>query len=235
MRHPGDKNHNWQLFRRNNGYIYKADIMNIKEMMFINNSFDRVNAYFLPKKDKGYQWYPPDVIYDFLQILLIHYFAQKNLGVFVHSMGIKDTSGRGFIFAGKSGAGKSTLARIWYGKGNAQVLNDDRIVVRKMKGKYFMYGVPWHGEFSDYLVFRRKRAPLSKLFFIRHSSRNTVNPLSEAEVFSFLYPVIFPPFWDKKGLENVVSFCKDMIKHVPCCHLGFEKDKKIVDFVTRLM
>jgi hypothetical protein len=234
MHHPGDKKNNWQLLRRNNGYIYTGDIRDEKEMMLINNSFDRINAYFLLKKDKGYRWYPTDIIYDFLQILLIHYLAQRNLGIFVHSMGIKDTAGRGFIFSGKSGAGKSTLARIWHNNSNAQVLNDDRIVIRKMKGEFFMYGVPWHGDFSDYLVSRRTCAPLSKLFFIRHSARNTVQPLSEAEVFHFLYPVIFPTFWDRKGLENTISFCRDMIKHVPCFNLGFKKNKKIVDFITPL-
>lgn len=235
MYRPGDKKNNWQFLKRNNGYIYKCDIFNIKQVMFINNSLDRVNACLLHKKEKGYVWYPTEIIYDFLQILLIHYFARRNLGIFVHSMGIRDASGRGFIFAGKSGAGKSTLARIWHDNSAAKVLNDDRIVIRKIKGEFFIYGVPWHGDFADYLVSRMERAPLSKLFFIRHFSRNSVRPLSESEIFDFLYPVIFPTFWDKKGLENITSFCRDMIRDIPCFSLGFAKNKKIVDFVTQLI
>ena len=208
--------------------------MDVEQVMFINKSFDKVKAYLLHKKATAHAWYPTEIVYDFLQIFLIHYFAKRNLGIFVHSMGIKDASGKGVVFAGKSGAGKSTLARIWHDNSRAKVLNDDRIVIRKTKGRFFIYGVPWHGEFTDHLVSRMERASLSKLFFIRHSERNHVRPLTEAEIFGLLYPAVFPTFWDKGGLGNIASFCRDIIKDVPCFDLGFAKDKRIVDFITRL-
>ena len=233
MYRPPDKTINWQFLQRNNGYIYKDNVMQQRQVMFINKSFDRVNAYLLHKKVNTHAWYPTEIIYDFLQIFLIHYLAQRDLGIFVHSMGIRDASGRGVIFAGKCGSGKSTLARIWHNSNSSKVLNDDRIVIRKIKGKFFIYGVPWHGEFTDYLNSRAIRAGLFRLFFIRHSRINCVRQLSEAEIFSFLYPTVFPTFWNKNGLGNIVSCCRDIIKNISCFDLGFAKDKMIVDFITR--
>ncbi|GAF88373.1 unnamed protein product, partial [marine sediment metagenome] len=151
-----------------------------------------------------------------------------------HAIGVKDLDGRGLLFAGKSGCGKSTTARLWHKRSKAMVLNDDRIIVRKVRGKFLIYGSPWHGEFSDYLTSRIESASLEKLFFIHHSLKNTVRRISQKKAFSVLYPALFPTFWDKECLENIVSFCQNLIKSVPCYSLGFVGDKKIIEFVRKI-
>ncbi|MBU4418310.1 MAG: hypothetical protein KJ594_00265, partial [Candidatus Omnitrophica bacterium] len=160
--HFQDKSENWRLLKKGETYIYKCPLEDKKQIMLVNKTFNRVKAYLLPKKNKGKVWNTSDIIYDFLQVLLINYFAQRNQGIFTHSVGIKDVDDRGLLFAGKSGAGKSTTARLWHKHSKAMVLNDDRIIVRKVNGKFFIYGSPWHGEFSDYLASRIESAPLKK-------------------------------------------------------------------------
>jgi DNA polymerase III delta prime subunit len=210
--------------------------------MLVNKTFDRVTAYLLPKRNIPHRlpkagewtWNVSDLIYDFLQVLLINYFAQRNQGIFTHSIGVKDLDGSGLLFTGKSGCGKTTTAKFWHKHSKAMVLNDDRIIVRKNNGKFFIYGSPWHGEFSDYLQSRIDSALLERIFFIYHSPQNTVKKIFQKEVFDQLYPALFPTFWDKKCLENIVSFCQDLIKNVPCYSLGFVNDKKIIEFVRRV-
>jgi len=233
-RHPGDRNHNWQLFKNRCGYIYKSPIKDKSQVMFINRDFNRVTAHLLPRKKREYVWDALDIIYDFLQVLLINYFAQRKTGVFVHAVALKDVNGTGFLFPGKSGAGKSTTARIWHNQSRAMVLNDDRIIVRKRSGNFLIYGTPWHGAFDDYLASRIEPAVLSKIFFIYHSLKNAASPIPKQEAFKVLYPTILPTFWDKICLENIISFCNDLIKNVRCFHLGFEKDKKIIGFIRKL-
>ncbi len=233
-RHFQDGRENWRLCKKDDSYIYKSLVENKKQLMLINRTFEKVTAYLLPKKYKGWVWNASDILYDFLQVLLINYFALKNEGLFTHSVGIKDLNGKSLLFAGKSGCGKSTIARIWHKQSKAMVLNDDRIIVRKHKGKFFTYGSPWHGEFSDYLVSRIDSAPLGKIFFIYHASKNTVRQISKKEAFSLLYPAIFPTFWDKKCLENITSFCQDLINNIPCYSLGFVKDKMVIRFVRKI-
>jgi hypothetical protein len=232
--HPDGHNENWRLQKKGNVYIYRCPLENKEQVMLVNETFDRVAAYLLPKKDKARVWNITDIIYDFLQVLLINYFALRKKGIFVHSIGVKDLDGRGLLFAGKSGMGKSTTARLWHKHSRAMVLNDDRIIVRRLKGKFLIYGSPWHGEFSDYLNSRIECAPLDKLFFIYHSSQNTVRQVPVKEAFSMLYPALFPTFWDKRCLENVVSFAENLLKNITCFKLGFVNNKKVIEFVRRI-
>lgn len=231
--HFQDKSENWRLLKKGDTYIYKCPLEDKKQIMLVNKTFDRVKAYLLPKKNKGNTWNTSDIIYDFLQVLLINYFAQRNQGIFTHSVGIKDIDGRGLLFAGKSGAGKSTTARLWHKHSQAMVLNDDRVIVRKVNGKFFIYGSPWHGEFSDYLASRIESAPLKRIFFIHHSPENIATRISPKPAFSLLYPALFPTFWDRQCLGNIASFCDDLVKNVNCYSLGFVNNEKVINFVRR--
>jgi len=232
--HFQDRSENWRLLKKGNTYIYKSPLKDKKQLMLVNETFDRVTAYLLPKKDKGRVWNTSDIIYDFLQVLLINYFALKKGGIFTHAIGVKELDGKGLLFAGKSGSGKSATARLWHKHSKAMVLNDDRIIVRKVNGKFFIYGSPWHGEFSDYLASRIESAPLERLFFIHHSLKNTAVRITQKEAYNLLYPALFPTFWDKECLENIVSFCQDLIRSVPCYSLGFVNDKRVIGFVRKI-
>jgi hypothetical protein len=235
---------NWQLLRKKNSYLYSSPKDTKGQKVFINSSFSRAKAHLLPqgstgisversifvRSNNGFCWCINDIIYDFLQVLLINYFAQRNEGIFTHSVGIKDIDGSGLIFCGKSGAGKSTTARIWHSHSRATVLNDDRMIIRKNKEKFIIHGSPWHGDFSDYLVSRIEPARLKRLFFIQHSLRNRVERVSGLEAFSLLYPTLFPAFWDKKLLTNICSFAHDIVKNIPCYKMGFVDDKNLIKF-----
>lgn len=198
--------------------------------MLVNRNFDRVTAYLLPRKDKGRVWKTSDIIYDFLQVLLINYFALNRKGIFTHSFGVKDLNGKGLLFAGRSGAGKSTTARLWHRHSKAMVLNDDRIIVLKENGKFVIHGSPWHGNFSDYLASRIESAVLSRMFFIHHAKKNNARRISGSRAFKLLYASIFPTFWDKPKLKNIISICQELVNTVPCYTLGFAKDKRVIKF-----
>lgn len=177
--HFQDGGENWRLLKKENSYIYKCPLEDKRQLMLVNETFDRVTAYLLPKKGKGWVWNISDIIYDFLQVLLINHLALKKGEIFTHAVGVKDLDGKGLLFTGKSGCGKTSSARLWHKHSKAMTLNDDRIIVRKLNWKFIIYGSPWHGEFSDYLTSRIESAPLRKLFFIYHASDNTVRRLSE--------------------------------------------------------
>jgi hypothetical protein len=233
-RNHGDKTESWRLLKKENIYIYTSLQQDKKQVMLVNGTFDRVTAYLLLKKDKGYVWKFTDIIYDFLQVLLINYFAQRNSAIFVHAMGIRDIDGKGLLFGGKSGNGKSTSARLWYKHSKAMVLNDDRVIVRRLNRKFLIYGSPWHGDFGDYLTSRVESALLSRIFFIYHAAKNKAQQFTAQKAFLRLYPVIFPTFWDKGSLENIVSFCQDLVKSIPCYNFGFVNDKKVISFVRKI-
>jgi hypothetical protein len=222
----------WRMLKRGDDYIYKSlTVEEKKQVIVVNRSFDKALAYLLPKENKGRVFNPHDIIYDFLQVLLINYFALNKLGFFTHSVGIKCPDNHGLLFNGKSGAGKSSTAELWHTYTKAHVLNDDRIIVRKIKGKFFIYGAPWHGRFSDYRTSSADSAPLNKIFFIFHSPYNVARKVSPKHAFRMLYPATFPAFWDKECLQNIVAFCEDAVKSVPCYRFGFTNDERMIEYV----
>jgi len=261
--HFQDNRENWRLMRQGKKLIIKCPLKEKKHIAFFDDSFNIVHIYFLRKsvphsfmeknahipddergcfekrlfikKNNGFCWEMSDLIYDFLQILLINYLILfKKDGVFVHASGIKDINNEGLLFSGKSGCGKSTIVRIWHKHSKAMVLNDDRIILRKIGKRFFIYNSPWHGDFSDYFALRIKAVPLTKLFLIGHSPKNSVSRIPERDSFKLLYPNLFLPFWDKRGLENVFSFCDELIKNVPCYKLGFKNNKQVIEFVRNV-
>lgn len=247
--HFQDGSENWRLLKRGNSYIYKCPLEDKKQVMVVNNSFNRVKAYLLPKEKKqafdekekellkryrGFFWNVSDIIYDFLQVLLINYLAvTKKDGIFVHGMGVKDKN-RGLLFAGKSKSGKTTLAKIYHKDSDALVLNDDRIIVRKKNNDFYIYGSPWHGEFSDYLESRIESAKLKSILFLKKAKENSIKSISVNKAFKYLYPAMFPTFWDKRGTEMITMFLTDLLSRVSCFRLKFRKDKSVIGFVKKI-
>ena len=178
-------------------------------------------------------WEISDICHGFLQILLIHYLAKYKLGIIIHSAGIKDGK-NGYLFAGKSRAGKSTTSRIWDKNAKIQVLNDDRVIIRKENNRFFTYPTPWHGDFSDYLKISLGKAELKSLFFIYHSKKNIAEKLSLKDNFNLFFQAVFPSFLDKDCLQSTSEILLDIILSVPCYKFGFKNDKRIIGYVRNL-
>lgn len=179
------------------------------------------------------KWKISDVIYGFLQILFVYYLPKYKLGILIHSSGIKDGN-NGYLFAGPTQAGKTTASRIWDKLARIKVLNDDRIIIKKVNSQFYIYGTPWHGDFSDYLNTSMQRAKLKKIFFIYHRERNKIARLSQRETFNLFFQAIFCPFWDKDGMNFVSEFLLDIIYSISCYKFGFKNDEKIINYVRNL-
>ncbi len=229
--HPDNQEENWRILETRDRYIYSCPIEEKRQVAFINKAFSRVTAYLVVKEDKGSCWNVTDLIYDFLQILLISYLAHRKAGLMMHAVGIRDENTMRLLFAGRSGCGKSTMARLWFYNTKAKVLNDDRVIMRFIKGKCRIFGSPWHGDFRDYLKTRGESAALESLFFIHHSRKNHVRPVPRAFVVRSLYPSIIPVFFSPGLTRNFAFLCEKTAFQLPCFGLGFRKGKKVIRFV----
>src|SRR5437870_3844351 len=79
-----------------------------------------------------------------LDELLVNALLAQRRGVELHACGVID-GGQGLLFIGNSGDGKTTTARLWQNQ-TAEIVSDDRVIVRAENGGWMMYGTPWHGE-----------------------------------------------------------------------------------------
>ena len=137
-------------------------------------------------------------------------------------------NGDGLLFIGKSGAGKSTIAGLFGKEMKTTILNDDRIIIRKVGDAFYMYGTPWHG---DIRICSKDRIRFKNIFFIKHAGRNYLKALNKTDAVASLISRSFVSFWDKKGMEFTMDFCSDLSAKVPCFEFGFIPDKSALDFI----
>lgn len=173
----------------------------------------------------------PDALEYPLDELLVNALVHLRGGVELHSCGVVDRDGRGYVFAGNSGDGKTTTARLWLAAG-ASVVSDDRIILREENGVWWLYGTPWHGEAE---ISAAARAPLNHLFLIDKSRRsNEASVPPRAAAVARLFSCAFPPFHDAGGLDNLLGVLDRLATDVPIVRLSFSNDSSAVDFVRQL-
>jgi hypothetical protein len=126
---------------------------------------------------------------------------------------------------GGEGGVKGELGGIMTG---VKILSDDRLIIRKINGIFYAYGTPWHG---DVEVANPGRVKIEEIFFLGHSKKNYIKPLSPMDAATRMFVRCFPTFWDKEGMEFTLGFIDEIVKKIPCYEFGFVPDKSAVEFV----
>ncbi len=162
-----------------------------------------------------------------LDELLVNAILTQQGGIELHSCGLVDRNGEGYLFAGNSGGGKTTTARLWQDDAK-EILSDDRIILRRENGAWWMYGTPWHGEAE---ICSASRAPLRRIFILDKATHNELRPLSKAAAIARLFSCTFPPFHDADGMSAVLGTLANVVRDVPVASLSFVKDHSAVEFV----
>ena len=221
----------WQLHRRNGSYLFAFTSSVFGPFPYKVASFDSSftagevylhHPYFESKSALYPLEYPLD------ELWMVNLLGQGR-GVEIHGCGVVDADGKGHLFVGQSGAGKSTMARLWEPLKGIQILSDDRIVLRQANQKLWMYGTPWHGEagFSS-----TARAPLTRIYFLRHAKENKLLPQRPAQAVGQLFTCSFPPFYNPEALDFTLGFFEKVVQSVPCFELRFLQDKKVIELLT---
>jgi len=230
-----DSGGNWRLFRSDGKLIFHLYLSPSNpipdKIAVLESNFKSVDIYFKKKPEIPSITTPTINPFQYpLDELLIINLLSLGLGVLVHACGIR-IKGRGIIFPGTSGAGKSTLANLGKSKKDFTILSDDRIIIRKIDGRFWIYGTPWHGNAQ---VHSPERAPLERIFFLNHALENWAKGIKRIDATSKLMVCSFPPFWSKEGMEFTLEFIDELTKEVPCYELDFLPDKSVFDLINSI-
>jgi len=231
----------WSLHRSKGKYIFKLP----SRMAVLDSDFRSGDIYIEHSSPSFVHSYPLD--YPMYEILMINWLS-KGWGVMMHACGVNHNGG-GLIFAGTSGAGKSTVADLWKTRimqlksrslkksknleqsKNIILLSDDRIIIRKIDGRFLIFGTPWHG---DSKVCSPEEAPLEKIFFLKQARKNKIKKIDPIKAVSRLIVCCFPPFWDKNGMQFTLNFCAELTQKISCYELDFVPDKGVLDLVRSI-
>jgi hypothetical protein len=235
----GDENHGrqlfdsgslWQLYAEEGGYRFRLAGVRPGQSTYkiarFNQDFTRGEIVCDPRYTPLDQPVYP-LQYPLDELLMINLLALGR-GIEFHACGVSDLDGKGYLFTGHSEAGKTTSARLWQRQSEAELLSDDRVIVREMDGKFWMYGTPWHGEEE---ISSPRKVPLTHIFFLRHGERNEIAPLTRGEAVAQLFSRSFPTFFSPGGLGFTLEFLDRLTAAVPCAELSFEPDERVIDFV----
>ncbi len=159
------------------------------------------------------------------QLMLAPVLANRQACYF-HSSGLKYNEA-GFVFLGHSDAGKSTMVKLMHDY--AQVLCDERIIVRKWPDGFYIHGNWSHGEIP---LVSPESAPLRALFFLQQSPENRIEPIGKADAIKRMIACLIKPFETKEWWEKELSLLQDIADSVPTYILHFNKSggvRKILD------
>ncbi len=164
------------------------------------------------------------------ELAMMHRLALAE-GVEVHALGLVDSDGSGYLFLGHSGAGKSTTARLWMAQPSVKLLSDDRIILRKQDGKFWMYGTPWHGDAG---VASPDCAPLSSVFLLEQAPQNQIRPLAPGKAAAELFARSFVPHYLQEGIQFSLSFLEDLARSIPCSIFRFAPTESAVEAIRHV-
>ena len=160
------------------------------------------------------------------QILLARVLADRG-GCYFHSSGMT-LDGEGILFLGHSGSGKSTVATIM--RDRANILCDDRMIVRRWEDGFRIHGNWSHGDISEVSA---NSASLRAIMFIQQAKENQLIPIdNKPKTIRKLLSCLIRPLITSDWWEKMLTLVGKIACEVPCYHLYFDRSGKIVDILA---
>ena len=153
-------------------------------------------------------------------------------GIMLHSSAIVYNGG-GIAFCAKSGTGKSTHTQLWLKKfkDNCVILNDDKPVIKKENGSYYIYGTPWSGKTDLNL---NLKVPLKAIVLLE---RGEVDEIEKCDKNTALKKILASTVQPKNVelLNLSLNIIDDIIKNVEIFKLKCTKNMSAVEEVLKVL
>ncbi len=163
------------------------------------------------------------------QILFAQLLADRQ-GCYLHSSGVV-LGGQGLVFAGHSDAGKSTTVKML--QEEAEILCDDRIIVRRWPDGFRIHGTWSHGEVPDVCA---GSAPLRAILFLTKDTDNRLVRLTaKNEITRKLLGCVIKPFVTAEWWQKTLSVIEQIVTEIPCYDMHFDKSGAIVDILRQTL
>jgi hypothetical protein len=220
----------WIIFKRTDHWVYQGVVDNgntakVYRVALINQGHTEADIYHVDKSSFITGGHHALTLFPTDQILLARVLADRR-GCYFHAGGVI-MGGRGFLFAGHSGAGKTTIIRNLAGP--VEILCDDRIIVRKTREGFKLYGTWSHGDISQVSP---RSAALKTIFFLEQSDENRLIALNDNQQVAkrllalLIKPLVTFDWWDK-----ILSLVEELTPNISCYILRFKIDSDLAEIM----
>ncbi|MBN2466280.1 hypothetical protein JXD38_11720, partial [candidate division WOR-3 bacterium] len=237
----------WAVFRKGRSWVYLGispdpDDRELHRVVVFNHDYSRGEVYhpddavFRQGNLHSLTLLPTD------QILLAQLLADRD-GCLFHSAGAivrpgsdpgarayPESDGTGLLFVGHSGAGKSTAVKLIQDR--AEILCDDRNIVRREAGGFRVYGTWSQGEVP---LVSASSAPLRAILFIKQSADNRLVPVTDRrEALQLMLACVIRPLETTGWWHRTLAAVEALAREIPCYTMEFDKSGRIVERILGL-
>lgn len=146
-------------------------------------------------------------------------------GLFFHSSSLMLDS-KAYVFTAVSGTGKSTHTALWrkhFGK-RVTMINDDKPVIRRIAGRFFICGTPWMGKSE---IGNNVKAPIKAIYILKRSKKNYAEKVSVGQhLKDILEATVIPR--DKENMDKLLTLLDELFSVVPLYVLHCNMDEEAV-------
>ena len=217
----------WAIYRQGDSWIYlclagEADNPSLHKVAVFNHDHTRGKIY----HDGEELFRKGDLhaltLFTTDQILFARILADRAACV-LHSSGTI-LNGQGLLFVGHSEAGKSTMVKMLQGK--AEILCDDRNIVRRWPEGWRVHGTWSHGEVPQV---SSASAPLGAILFLQKSNRNRLRLLeNRKEIVTRLLSCLIRPMASTDWWEKMLALIGSVAREIPCYQMEFDQSGNVV-------
>lgn len=133
--------------------------------------------------------------------------------------------GKAILFTAPSGTGKSTQAALWEKYKDAEVVNGDRVIIRKGKEGYEAWGIPVCGS-SDICL--NRTLPIAAIVYLQQGLNNHMQIMGFAERVKRLISETTISFFDHDFVERALEILQSIGAQIPCYYYSCTKDENAV-------
>lgn len=151
--------------------------------------------------------------------LLAHYQA-----FLLHSSRI-EVCGKAVLFTAPSQTGKTTQARLWSFFEHAEMVGNDRTILRKNDNEFNTYGYPVDGSSP---IYRNERLPLGAIVVLRQGAENHIQRLSVPQALKCLMEQTAMDTWNASERMAIQQLWLDLLEEYPVYLLTCRADKDAV-------
>lgn len=144
-----------------------------------------------------------------------------------------DWNGQAILFAAASGTGKSTQAELWRRYAGAEVINGDRVLIRKRGGgQWYAYGYPCCG--SSKICINRT-LPLRAVVLLEQGAENRVVSIPDSEKICRLTAGVELCRWKLEEIDKALEIVCQLTEKVAVVKLVCRQDKEAVEVLQKYL